>query len=578
MKNKRFAQSFFSENGILQGTSWLILLTAAVMLLCMLGRSSLVGLEAETADALRELLGGKDVFSATGEYNGYDIPSLWNCRIRSIPAILFGISELTCRLPSVFSALLMLCGTMLLSKDFFNRSTMYTITWMLVGSCGFIYWGRFAGNYMTLAAWAVWSAVMLRFVYDKLWWRCIFFIVVFTGIAWWGMHYLLLLPGIILIMLPHCRKVFLHWQNLIAAGIALVTVFIGLFFAVDFTGMPFWQSSARVWHLVSGTFIESLYMTLWPGIGGTLRGGNIWNLYQLLFPWSLPAAVALVSLSRKVKKLPEVHRSLFYGTILILLLTALFPARSWQYQLPLLPFLLMITGGVITGRIGEIRWVPYITRIMIWIISILCSFAVAVIVTWPLWNMVLFSPPPLSLMIFSPLLGLLGLACVVFGKGFAGTIERLSGMRGPWSGYILGGVCFMAAALAIGYPSLDIYRSGRPFWMACGNLTRHLPEEEVIFAGEEMPAAARYYMALPEPCQVVPEIQELPSALVKVSTGEARLIIRKKFLEDARKVLTRYHWELGSDRFIVEEGGVISFSGETVPGDEKFVLCKIIRK
>ena len=120
MKNKRFAPSFFSENGILQGTSWLILLTAAVMLLCMLGRSSLVGLEAETADALRELLGGKDVFSATGEYNGYDIPSLWNCRIRSIPAILFGISELTCRLPSVFSALLMLCGTMLLSKDFFN--------------------------------------------------------------------------------------------------------------------------------------------------------------------------------------------------------------------------------------------------------------------------------------------------------------------------------------------------------------------------------------------------------------------------------------------------------------------------
>ena len=579
MKNKNNSPAIFTETRVLQGTSGVIFTVAAIILLFMLGHSSLIGAEAETADALRELMAGKDVFAPETSNGINDISSLWNCRIRSIPAMIFGINELTCRLPSVFAALLMLCGTMLLSKEFFNRRTMYTIGWMTAGCCGFVYWGRFAGNYMTLAVWAVWSAVTLRYFRNNLWWWFLFFAMIFIGAAWWGMNYLLLLPGIIFITMPHWRwKLNFRWQIPAAAGLALLTVTIILFTAVNFTELTFWQCLTRLWHLVSGTFMESVQISIWPTGSKAWHGENFWNLYRLLFPWGLPAIFALYSAFSKIGKLPESHRCLLYGTMLILLLTAVFPARQWQYQLPAVPFLLIITGAVITGGLGEIRYLPYLTRVMIWIISIFCSFAVALLATWPLWKIVLLTPPPLSLMLLVPVLGLAGLAFIVFDTGYKSAVERISGMRGPWSGYILGGLCITAATLAVGHPSLTIYRSGKPFWVKCGEATRHLPSREVIFAGEPLPATARYYMALPERCTVTPDIAGLPEALKTVSIGEARLIIRKKFLAEAGEVLKNTGWQIITGEYIVEEGGLISFSREKLPGEEKFVLCRVIRK
>ena len=80
MKNKNNSSAIFTETRVLQGTSGVIFTVAAIILLFMLGHSSLIGAEAETADALRELMAGKDVFAPETSNGINDISSLWNCK------------------------------------------------------------------------------------------------------------------------------------------------------------------------------------------------------------------------------------------------------------------------------------------------------------------------------------------------------------------------------------------------------------------------------------------------------------------------------------------------------------------
>ena len=145
----------------LRRSVWLIFFSAAAVLLLILGKNPLLGSEGGSAESIRLLLDGKDIFAVDRTFPPDSFIQLWLCRIQMLPALLLGNSEFSWRVFSMIPALLLLSGTMLLTDEIFGRRAMCCAGWMLIGSYGFIYWGRNAGNYIFLAAWSIWCAVLL---------------------------------------------------------------------------------------------------------------------------------------------------------------------------------------------------------------------------------------------------------------------------------------------------------------------------------------------------------------------------------------------------------------------------------
>ena len=143
------------DSAPLRRSVWLIFFSAAAVLLMILGNNPLLGNEAGNAESIRLLLAGKDIFAAERSFLPDSFIQLWLCRIQMLPALVFGSSEFFWRICSVVPALLLLSGSMLLTDEIFGRRAMCCAGWMLIGSYGFIYWGRNAGNYIFLAAWCI---------------------------------------------------------------------------------------------------------------------------------------------------------------------------------------------------------------------------------------------------------------------------------------------------------------------------------------------------------------------------------------------------------------------------------------
>ena len=262
---------------------WFIFGSAAVILLIFAGRNALVGSEGELAEALRRMFLGEDIFSPDCRWHPEERSYLWLCRFRIYAMEIFGQNEFACRFPSAISALAVLGGTMVLARDFFNRKVEYCTAWLLAGSYGFIYWGRFAGSFMALTAWCVWSVVWLRNARCHFWWRGIFFILLLAGCVWWGWNYVLLLPGMLLITRESFGKALISWHSLYALLFSSVVVLALLMFAIHAENVSITGNFFRVWQMIQCSWVESFRICVWPGSSFSWYGALL-NLPRLLLP------------------------------------------------------------------------------------------------------------------------------------------------------------------------------------------------------------------------------------------------------------------------------------------------------
>ena len=262
----------------------------------------------------------------------------------------------------------------------------------------------------------------------------------------------------------------------------------------------------------------------------------------------------------------------------MVLLTGVFPFRRWQYQLPQLPFLLILTAAGVTECENTGSWNQQLTRIMNWGFAVLCSLCFCVFVTWPLWEMVFMEAPPLWIMFGMPLLGLAGLTAVIFDTGRSSKVENVSGMNGAWSGYILAGVCFMVAVFSVGMPSLTRYRSGRPFWKKCGEFSRELPAGEVIFCDSNPNPKALYYMNIGRKFTIASDEKELQKILQTASGSQLLLITKREDREAVLKLVQEERWYSDEANPLAQEAKAVDFSAdvENINGD-KYFLWRIRR-
>lgn len=554
------------ESVPLRRSVWLIFFSAVFVLLLILGRNPLLGSEGVTAESIRQMLAGKDIF-ALDQWNPDSFLSLWFSRLHMFPVLIFGNNEFAWRFFSFIPALFLLGGMMLLADDISGRRVMCCAGWLLTGSYGFIYWGRNASSFIILAAWCVWSAVVLTRRRNSLLNKTVFFFLFFSGCFWWGMHYILTVPGIMVIT-------YLSWKNNFFTVKSIIPLIAGAVVAVLISFLFLWypqvawgEYPARFWQLFQCSFMESVRNTVYPEGAYFNNGKFLLNLPRLLFPWTLLAICVIWVMCRNFRELPDESRYLLYGTALILLLSCIFPARRLQYQLAQLPFFLIICSIGIAGKNGNSVVLDYVILAMKWGAAFMGSFAVAVFAVWPLWDMIFHSSMPMWIMLGIPALGLLSLGALVFDTGATSMVERVSGMQGRWSGCILSWVCLSAAFFSIGIPALGGYRTGKTFWKKCGETVRLKNPDELIFY-RSMPGNIEYcYMNIDRQGEIAFDEDQLRDKLKKTSASGCLIVFRNNDYSSARKVWESAGWQMAGESPDVQEKGKLYLFREASPSE-----------
>jgi hypothetical protein len=392
------------------------------------------------------------------------------------------------------------------------------------------------------------------------------------------MNYLLTVPGVICLAVASGKFSPLkksRWTSLLAAAAALPVVLGILAAAVSFSDITLTGCLFRIREQFAVSFLESWKIAVWNGQSFANSVHGLVNLPRMLFPWSLPALIVTAGMIRKWKELTPVHKKLLLGTILLFVCTGLFPGRRWQYQLCQLPLFLVITAGGICRIAGEELWVSWNDRIMKWGLALLCSFAVSVVVFWPLWDMVFYEDMPWSIIAGIPLLGLAGLGFLIFDTGSTSRVEMISGMRGSWSGYILAGVCFSTAVFAVGIPELGSYRTGKIFWQKCGAELKKNPAE-LLFYGKHPDAEAAYYMRLSGNCTTAADREMLNRQLLKIyeNSQSCFVIVQEKDLPAFQEVIAAAGWRFDPVEALVVEGLPFHMAGKSdVDTSRNYFFC-----
>ena len=176
---------------------------AVAALLIFLGRNALWTSEGRWAEIVREMIASGDYLHPSLNWQIYfDKPQLSYWLIVPFAHVLNGVNEFTVRLPSALAALVGLFGTVTLGKRLFDRQTALLGGWLLLGSYGFLFWGRTAAADMANLA-AVILAVAYFFQVEEragFFHYLGFYLICFAGALAKG------LPAVILplaLILPH---------------------------------------------------------------------------------------------------------------------------------------------------------------------------------------------------------------------------------------------------------------------------------------------------------------------------------------------------------------------------------------
>ena len=523
----------------------LMFCAAAGALLLLLGRNALISSEGTLAECVREFMLGCDVF-ADGMWGGApDAPgALFAARFTAYLANVAGLSEWIVRLPSALAALVMLAGTVALADGLFGRRTGTLAGWLMIGSYGFLFWGRHASWHMMPAAALVWTAALAVRPEKRFFGTAALLTLILTGILLWGWFFVLPLAA----MTPLFRVggfAASDWKVRIGAVLAALaaTAAIVLLLTESYRRgiADGWQAFAAVEEQV---WRSSRQVMIWSAANRRAWYESLENLPRLLLPWVPLTALALYNFWRSRRESTRESTALLWTAGLLVLLTGIFPGRRWQYQLSMLPAFTVLTAAGLAA-VADAGWNRRVGVLMALIFTLLGSFCVAVPVTYPLWPLLLKTAPPLTLLFGVPLCGLLALTLLIFGRT-DGALGRLSALERPWIGGVLAGVALGVALWCVTIPSLTIFRRGRVFWRGCGQVTRTLRTDQVVFAGGEPGHEEMFYLGLPENATSAPDPESFREHLKTRKTGPVVVLIRRRDRNRFFKAAQEGGWEFPS--------------------------------
>lgn len=516
---------------------------AIPVLLILLGQSELLSVESEWAASSRIISQNGQLTGNYAEWHPENFSSAIFGKIVALLSKIVPMSEWILRIPSVLAALMLLSGTMVLALEVTERKTAVMTGWLLMGSYGFLYWGRVGSCQMFAAAALVWSAVLFYsrsnntlFSFRRGLDFCFIFLLTLLAC---GRYYAL---GLIFFLLPQWfalagkRKISLRDFFLAAAGgiTATVTVLI-LLMAVAYVDCAAGNAKDH-WQYIF-YFIEQILLNSFPGsIYGFITSLNsdplqagkfLIHLPRLMLPWTLLAPAAYYGLWKRRDELSPEHKRLIYG-ILFYICMGIIPAPRWGAMLPVLgPALILLSLGF-SAHFRHERLVEISERAVRGILIILSALVMALPCTYPLWEKLLQVSPPLLLFLLSALTGLVTLLILTYCIRRRNPAERIIKRHSPLAGTVLAGVCLSIFVNCVLFPEMSMFRTARNFWTASGRAIEHYdPAPEcVVFYKMSIPDAAIFYLDLDIPFRVVSAEWEM-NKLLKQHGGKIAVFSEK---------------------------------------------------
>jgi 4-amino-4-deoxy-L-arabinose transferase-like glycosyltransferase len=322
---------------------WL-LVTASVLLLCMLGVRELWTQEWRWADVVWEMLQRQDYlhpYFAGQPYYDKPLLSYWLMIITS--SLSGGLTEWSLRLPSALAGITTIACTYWLGKHLANRETGLLAGWMLLSSYFFVFWARTATADMLNVA-----GIMLALVWyfarkEKpgfVSYSVFFFILGLTSLAKG------LIAAIIPILMIAPDLYQQHaWKKHLRLSCYLASLVAGIFYLI-----PFWLST----HFAGYSYQENgLYQVFHENFVRYFKPFDhqdpiycyFMYLPVYLMPWTVLFIFAGIAAIKHWKTLAYGQRWLTLATGLVFLFLTLSGSRRSYYILPIVPFATLMTAN-----------------------------------------------------------------------------------------------------------------------------------------------------------------------------------------------------------------------------------------
>lgn len=524
---------------------WTLGVVATLALFWGLGHYALWGSEDRWAEIAREMILNKNyIHPAINGQVYFDKPLLSYWLIVGA-AYLFGcLNEFVVRVPSALSALAGIAATVYIGRKLFDRNTGVTAGWVLLSSMGFLFWGRTAAADMeNLAAIAIAVAWFLsREKKAGFFSYLLFYLICFLGAMTKGLPALVVPIAVVVpyVLMKARWKKHLKFSNFLAALIGAAIYFLPFYLASIIEMPSYYFNPASNLSGLELVWQENILRVFNP----LDHNDEYWFCYfyhvpRIMAPWIVFLVPAVIALVMRWKELKKNDHWLAWATLIIFVIFSASSSRRWYYILPIMPFCSLMIARFLCSAMHA-KWDKMIIETMRWIIVGVAIIEAVSIVFASLWQQIFDLDLPWMLLLSIPIFGVVTLVIMFIDeRGDRQRIKHFTGMPKSFGGIILGGTIIMCGLFSFQLPSINKFRSEKPFALQMKNeLINIKPENIIIYP--KIPVKLVFYMKLNRPVHVVNNIDDMRE-IIDGTTGKFAIVSynKDKYLSELAKVIPR---------------------------------------
>ncbi len=524
---------------------WTLGITAALALFWGLGHYALWGSEDRWAEIVREMLLNKNyIHPAINGQVYFDKPLLSYWLIVIITFFCNCLNEFVVRVPSALSGLAGIWATVYIGKKLFNRQTGITAGWVLLSSMGFLFWGRTAAADMeNLAAIAIAVAWFLaREKKAGFFSYLLFYLICFLGAMAKGLPALVVPIAIVFpyVLLEGSWKKHLKFSNFLAALVGATIYFLPFYLASKIEMPAHYFNPASNLSGLELVWQENILRVFNPlDHNDEYWFSYFYHLPRIMAPWIVFFIPAVAVVIMRWKALNKNDRWLAWATLIIFVLFSASSSRRWYYILPIMPFCALMIARFLCSSLQD-KWEKILIEIVRWAVIGIAIVEAISIVFASLWKQIFDIDLPWMLLLSTPLLGILTLLIMFIDeRGDRQQIRHFTGMPKSFGGIILGGTVIMCGMFSFQLPSVNKFRSEKPFALKMKNeLINIKPENIIVYP--KLPVKLIFYMQLNRPVHEVNNIEDMRE-IIDGTTGKFVIVSynKEKYLSELAKVITR---------------------------------------
>ena len=524
---------------------WTLGITAVFALFFGLGHYALWGSEDRWAEIAREMILNKNyIHPAINGQVYFDKPLLSYWLIVIVAYIFDYLDEFIARVPSALSALAGIYATVYIGRKLFERKVGLTAAWILLSSMGFLFWGRTAAADMENLA-AIVIAVAWFLAREKkagFFSYILFYLICFLGAMAKGLPALVVPIAIVVpyVLMEGRWKKHLKFSNFLALFTGVAIYFLPFYLASEIDMPAHYFNPASNLSGLELVWQENILRVFNPlDHNHEYWFSYFYHLPRIMAPWIVFLVPAIIMVIIRWKNLNKNDRWLALATLVIFVLFSSSSSRRWYYILPIMPFCSLMIARFLCSA-SHLKWEKMIIEIVRWaIISIAIIEAISIVFA-SLWKQIFDIDLPWMLLLSTPILGLITLMIMFIDeRGDRRQIKQFTGMPKSIGGIILGGTVLMCGLFSFQLPSINKFRSEKPFALKMkSELINIKPENIIVYP--KVPVKLIFYMGLNRPVHVVSNIEDMRE-IIDGTTGKFAIVSynKEKYLSELAKVVPR---------------------------------------